>query len=557
MKKFISSFVLIVLLFSMPLLLSKSTFCQEPHTFVLKWGSYGSGDGQFMNPRGVAVDSQGNVYVTDTFNHRIQKFDPDGNFITQWGLSGFGDGQFYLPIVAATDSNDYVYVADTWNHRIQKFDSSGNFITKWGSYGSGDGFFYAPHGIIADSSGDIYVADTLNDRIQKFDSSGNFITKWGSSGMGDSQFNQPHGIFVDPNDNVYVTDSWNHKVQKFDSDGNFIVQWGGFGNEDGFFGVANGITVDSEAFVYVADCWNNRIQKFDPDGIFITKWGNYGSGDGQFYYPDGIAIDSEGNIYVADELNHRIQKFAPPYNTPPGEDIFVIPEDPNTGEAPIGISFTNVTIGGETTLDITETGAPPDLGFKIGNPPTYYEIETTAEYSGPITICIEYTGISFAQEENLRLFHQELGGVWTDITTSLDTENNIICGETTSLSPFAIFESILEVDIDIKPGSYPNAINLGSKGNVPVAIFSTDDFDAATVDPTTVTLAGADVMLRGKGTPMAELEDIDGDGLLDIVIHVDTSALGLSPGDVEAILEGETLEGFLFWGVDSIKIIND
>lgn len=114
---------------------------------------------------------------------------------------------------------------------------------------------------------------------------------------------------------------------------------------------------------------------------------------------------------------------------------------------------------------------------------------------------------------------------------------------------------VTPVNIDIKPGSFPNSINLGSRGVVPVAIISTTAFDARTVDPITVTLAGAQVRLRGNGTAMASFEDIDGDGLLDLVVHVSTQALQLSGGDIEAILEGQTFGGTRIRGVDSVRIV--
>jgi CubicO group peptidase (beta-lactamase class C family) len=112
------------------------------------------------------------------------------------------------------------------------------------------------------------------------------------------------------------------------------------------------------------------------------------------------------------------------------------------------------------------------------------------------------------------------------------------------------------VTIDIKPGSYPNSINLGSNGNIPVAIFSTEDFDATTVDPTTITLAGASVRIKGKGTPQASASDVDGDGILDLIVHVDTTAFELTVGDVEAELMGMTFDGKKIRGVDSISIVN-
>lgn len=113
----------------------------------------------------------------------------------------------------------------------------------------------------------------------------------------------------------------------------------------------------------------------------------------------------------------------------------------------------------------------------------------------------------------------------------------------------------LRVDIDIKPGSFPNSINLGSGGTVPVAIFSTATFDATTVDPTTVTLASAPVKLKGQGTPMASFVDVNADGLLDLVVHVSTDALQISEVDTEAVLEGQTFDGTPITGVDTVRVV--
>jgi hypothetical protein len=190
----------------------------------------------------------------------------------------------------------------------------------------------------------------------------------------------------------------------------------------------------------------------------------------------------------------------------------------------------------------------------MGDPPTYYEPTTTAQVSGPITLCINYNGISFNDESQLKLFHFEEGEEgprWVDRTVSLDTTNNIICASVDSLLLFAVFESTtLPVAIDIKPGSFPNSINPRSKGVIPVAILTTDTFDATTVEPSTL-LFGA------TGTEAAPvqsaLKDVDGDGDIDMVLHFDTQAMGIQCGDTSVFLTAETFSGQMIQGSDSIK----
>jgi hypothetical protein len=284
--------------------------------FVTKWGSVGSGNGQFDYPWGVAVDGSGNVYVADLWNHRIQKFTSSGVFLTKWGSVGSGNGQFMHPDAVAVDGSGNVYVADTNNHRIQKFTTTGAFLTTWGSVGTGDGEFNGPLGVAVDGSGNVYVADRLNHRIQKFTSTGTFLTEWGGSGSGDGQFSEPWDVAVDGTGNVYVADNGNVRVQKFTSTGAFLTKWGSLGSGDGQFGSPTAVAVDVSGNVYVADIdgsfTNHRIQKFTSTGTFLTKWGSAGSGDGQLNTPEGLAVDGDGNVYVADSGNHRIQKFACP-----------------------------------------------------------------------------------------------------------------------------------------------------------------------------------------------------------------------------------------------------
>jgi len=192
--------------------------------FLTSWGSLGSSDGQFNIPDGIALDAEGNVYVVDTKNFRIQKFTSDGQFLIKWGSFGQGDGEF--DFVAehfrgnpgngniAVDVSGNVYVVDTWNHRIQKFTSDGGFVTKWGGVGPGDGEFDDPSGIASDSDGNVYVADR-DCRIQKFTSDGGFLSKFGECGSDPGQMYGGPDLGISRDDKIYVVEPGNHRLQVF------------------------------------------------------------------------------------------------------------------------------------------------------------------------------------------------------------------------------------------------------------------------------------------------------------------------------------------------------
>jgi sugar lactone lactonase YvrE len=274
-----------------------------------QWNSHGNEDGEFRNPLDAAADSEGNLYVADTNNHRVQVFYSTGEFKTKWGSYGTGEGQFRVPSDVAVNENGEIYVADSMNHRIQVFDDNGNFLTQWGSYGSGEGQFSYPRSVAVGSSGNVYVVDMRNYRIQEFTGDGYFVKQWGSNGTGDGQFINPRGLAVDRNNNLYVSDISLHRIQIFDSNGDLLNIFGSGGSEDGQFESPHDIAVDSHDNVYVIDTGNRRVQILDSENNLITKWGSWGSGPGQFITPFGIEVGENGEIYVVEYRNNRIQVF--------------------------------------------------------------------------------------------------------------------------------------------------------------------------------------------------------------------------------------------------------
>ncbi len=285
-------------------------------------------DGKFKNPKDIAVSNDGTVYVADTGNQRIQKFDSSGTFLGKWTGIDKKAGRFQLPCDIAVDKPDKnkVYVADTGNHRIQKFTADGMLDKQWankgllGSEGEGAGQFELPTGIAVDSAGNLYVADALNARIQKFDPDGIHSKTWGDSAIkggaldfGSDKFVLPVGITVGKDaggkEYVYVSDLGGNRIHQFDLDGNRINTW----NAQATVRAA----VDQFGNVYSANQDCNCIQKFGPDGKRIENWTIELSDNSEITGPAveyaGLVISKEGNeeyLYVTtSEYNFRIWKF--------------------------------------------------------------------------------------------------------------------------------------------------------------------------------------------------------------------------------------------------------
>ncbi len=219
-----------------PCILATSIGCVDPDG----GGPLELGDGQFHDPAGLAVSPGGEIYVTDSSNHRIQRFSSSGVFLGKFGtfctmfdLVGcvdpdglgpldVGDGGLAFPRGIAIDSAGDVYVADSSNHRVQKFTSTGAFVFLLGTmdigfdiFGSGDGEFFGPNDVDVDGGDNLFVIEAGNQRVQKFSTTGLFLDKWGTQGGAAGQFVTPNGIAVDTDTNVFAADTGNDRIQKF------------------------------------------------------------------------------------------------------------------------------------------------------------------------------------------------------------------------------------------------------------------------------------------------------------------------------------------------------
>lgn len=259
---------------------------------ILKFDQSGTlvksfGGGMFVFPHGIAVDKDGNIWVTDGQGrdgkgHQVFKFSPDGEVLMTLGKAGVaGDGPdtFNQPDDVAIAPNGDIFVSDghtpaMGNARVMKFTKDGKFIKQWGRHGSGPGEFEVPHALAFDSRGRLFVGDRANNRIQIFDQDGNFIDQW-------KQFSRPSGVYIDNHDVIYVTDS-----ESTDKPG--------YGYNPGW---RRGIRVGSAK--------DGSVAAFIPDPLSPTADGKLPATSAA----EGVAADAAGNVYGAEVGPKTLKKY--------------------------------------------------------------------------------------------------------------------------------------------------------------------------------------------------------------------------------------------------------
>ena len=320
---------------------------------------------QLRTPFGVAVDGASNIYIADRDDNRIRKVGSDGGISTVAGagrLDGLeGEGipataaLLWNPRSVAVDAEGSVYIADTSSHRIRKVGSDGNIATFAGTGRSGTGLgtifydgdgssatqahLYFPRGVATDGAGNVYIADTRHHIIRKVDANGNIFTIAGYefpgySGDGgpatEAELRYPRGMAADTAGNIYIADAWNHRIRKVNADGIIDTFAGtgtiGYSGDGGPAAAAQlnnpyDVAVDEAGNVYIADSFNRRIRKVDSGGNIATIAGGGspadGIGDGgpataaQLRGAYGVAVDSAGNVYIAEAWNHRVRRLTP------------------------------------------------------------------------------------------------------------------------------------------------------------------------------------------------------------------------------------------------------
>lgn len=286
------------------------------YEFRRTWGESGSEPGQFQQPIGVAIANEGDVFVSEAGNHRIQVFSREGEVLRQIGPAVGNGDTLRRPMHLAAD-HSALYVPDFNTDRIHVFSLQGT-LQRSIDAGGLDAGFDAPGGVAVDGTGRFYVADFYHHRVLRFKEDGTLDREWGvtdSTGKAPERFTYPTDVALLPDGGFVVADAYNHRIKRYDSEGSLAwmrpkdQNWAD--STTGTFNVATAVATSPDGHIFVADFYNHGIQEFTADGQFVQTFGTKGTDPSQFERPVDLAFDAEGSLYVVDFGNNRIQVFSP------------------------------------------------------------------------------------------------------------------------------------------------------------------------------------------------------------------------------------------------------
>jgi tripartite motif-containing protein 71 len=268
------------------------------YVYAGEWSGHGGG---FDLPFGIEIAPNGDVYVCDQGNYRIQYFSSDGTYKGGWGSQGDGDYEFDTCCDVAIADNGDVYVTEDVNGRVHYFTATGTYIGQW-PVPEACGVDIAP-------DGNVYVTDFEFQRVQYFTPDGTKLGEWGSQGSDPGQFSEPMVLATALNGDVYVPDNDNQRIQYFTSTGGYLGQW----PIDGW---PVAVDVADDGTVFVSDFGDSEVEIYSATGHPLGSFGKYGTGDGEFRSTAGVAVTPDGSrVYVVDFYGGRVQYFEPGDNT--------------------------------------------------------------------------------------------------------------------------------------------------------------------------------------------------------------------------------------------------
>lgn len=292
------------------------------------WEADGGPSFPLDGPTGMAVDAQGNLWVTDGGNGRFVIFSPEGVALEAWGAAGSGDGEFNFACTGtrfggvAFDAHGNIYVADSGNGRIQTFAPDRTFLASWrsegvannqmldtgrGGQGTADDLLLCPVALAVDGQSHVFVSDRHASTIEVFGPDGRPLVTIPVESM------QPEAVALDRDGDVWVADT-SSRILQFAPAGKLRTTWDTAILGAGQLNTPMGIAVDAQDRVFVSD-WSKQVQLFAPNGAFLGAWGSRGLATAHFEDPVAVTLDGHGHVYVADHFGDRVQAFRllPPF----------------------------------------------------------------------------------------------------------------------------------------------------------------------------------------------------------------------------------------------------